>query len=654
MPEAKNVGYYDLDLHVGNANQADEIVEAGQNAVNVTSLTPAVLASLRVLVLQNPNNGGYDADFLAAMPAILAAVANGLVVVFYDRYVTGGDLLFPAAANLDFHRDFTGDRQMQLGPDGKLIALTLFGAVTDTSLDDGNSSNHGYVTASSLPAGSQVLMTRDDANQVTAFTYFLGLGAIIYSTVPMDYYSDSTPGTTNPWEDFEVNVLVHALTLGAPQPQPATAGDDTAAVLEGVATVINVLGNDSGPSALKVTAINSLAIVVGQTVTLASGSTVKLNANGTLSYTSGGTANNANLGQEASETFNYTLTSGTGPSAQTDIGAVAVTITGANTRIIGTPRPDTLQGTAYDDDINGGASSDILYGNAGNDILNGGGGGQVDGDQMFGGAGDDTYYVDSTRDMVTETVDNGHDKVISSVAAYTLTANVEDLDLTGPAITGTGNDLDNQITGNGLANTLNGIGGADDLNGGGGNDTLYGGAGGDSLLGGTGADTFVYKAASDSQASVNAGIPKGALGAPVLGPNVNTDVIYDFNVAEGDRIDLKAVDANTRTAGNDDFVLVNSFTKVAGQLTVKTFGGLSMHSESGDALSVRFVGYILEGDINGDGMADFTLLFNTPTPLTLNDLRTGLLGVSAFNATGIGGHASGPSAIQTTIPDLFH
>ena len=51
---------------------------------------------------------------------------------------------------------------------------------------------------------------------------------------------------------------------------------------------------------------------------------------------------------------------------------------------------------------------------------------------MVGGAGNDTYVVDATGDVVTEQADEGTDTIQSSVS-YTLGANVENLTLTGPA-----------------------------------------------------------------------------------------------------------------------------------------------------------------------------------------------------------------------------
>lgn len=156
----------------------------------------------------------------------------------------------------------------------------------------------------------------------------------------------------------------------------------------------------------------------------------------------------------------------------TDLVQSAVTYTlVANVENLTLTGEDAINGAGNtsDNTLIGNSSSNTLTGDAGNDVLNGGAGA----DTMLGGAGDDTYVVDTTGDVVTELTDEGTDLVQSAVT-YTLTANVENLMLTGTsAINGTGNALNNTLTGNTGANILDGGAGADTMVGGTGNDTYY-------------------------------------------------------------------------------------------------------------------------------------------------------------------------------------
>ncbi|MCC6709524.1 MAG: cadherin domain-containing protein, partial [Gammaproteobacteria bacterium] len=151
------------------------------------------------------------------------------------------------------------------------------------------------------------------------------------------------------------------------------------------------------------------------------------------------------------------------------------------------------RGTAAANTLIGNAGANLLDGGDGNDILDGGAGI----DTLVGGNGNDTYIVDNANEIVRATLDAGIDTVRASVD-YTLGAYQENLILTGPAVSGTGNGTDNVITGNALANTLTG---------GDGNDTLDGGAGVDLLVGGNGNDLYIIdNAAEIALGTLDAGI----------------------------------------------------------------------------------------------------------------------------------------------------
>ncbi|MTH78393.1 calcium-binding protein [Paracoccus aestuariivivens] len=158
---------------------------------------------------------------------------------------------------------------------------------------------------------------------------------------------------------------------------------------------------------------------------------------------------------------------------------------GGHDEIYGLGGNDTLSGGAGNDSISGGTGSDRLEGGAGNDLLIGNGGR----DTLIGGAGNDRYHVDP-QDVVIEAAGQGRDHVFADFD-YALTANIEDLTLTGTfGGGGTGNDLANRIQGNSYWNLLRGHDGNDSLFGGGHDDTLIGGNGNDLLQGDAGSDVL--------------------------------------------------------------------------------------------------------------------------------------------------------------------
>lgn len=213
----------------------------------------------------------------------------------------------------------------------------------------------------------------------------------------------------------------------------------------------------------------------------------------------------------------------------------------------------------------GTSGNDILVGDNGDNVIDGGTGGN---DVMNGFGGVDTLsYAKATAGV---TIDLGNGKG-GGVAKGDTFLNFENV---------TGTDFADKLNGNAGNNVLKGGDGDDIINGGDGMDMIYGGAGADVMSGGKKADTFVFTMA-DADGSL--------------------DRIKDF-VAGTDKIDLSAIDANLGSAINDAFTFIGStaFSGTAGEL--------------------RYQGNRLQGDIDGDGVADIDVALLGSPALTIADL----------------------------------
>jgi serralysin len=138
----------------------------------------------------------------------------------------------------------------------------------------------------------------------------------------------------------------------------------------------------------------------------------------------------------------------------------------------------------------GNALANNLFGSLGNDVLDG----RAGADSMQGDRGNDTYIVDNAGDAVVEGVNAGTDLVKTTLASYTLGANVEKLTYTGIAnFSGVGNALANALAGGSAHDTLDGGAGVDTLSGGLGNDTYIVDNVGDSVVEGVNAGTDLVR-----------------------------------------------------------------------------------------------------------------------------------------------------------------
>lgn len=266
---------------------------------------------------------------------------------------------------------------------------------------------------------------------------------------------------------------------------------------------------------------------------------------------------------------------------------------------------DVVIGGAWNDDLLGEDGDDALFGGGGDDSLDGytsrdtlhGGDGE---DYLYGAAGDDRLFGDAGNDRIeaslgSDRIDGGagSDWVEYYGAEGGVTVNLQ----AGSARESAGGYIDHLdsienaagsfyadvLRGSSAANRLIGDAGDDDLAGRGGDDALSGGTGADRLEGGHGADLFVF-------AEVDAG----------------RDVIADFNAAEGDRIDLSGIDAVAATPFEEDgfqFIGAAAFSGTAGELRAAAAAG----------------GWEVSGDVDGDGLGDFTILVASPAPLAAGD-----------------------------------
>jgi serralysin len=215
---------------------------------------------------------------------------------------------------------------------------------------------------------------------------------------------------------------------------------------------------------------------------------------------------------------------------------------------------EALEGGRGDDTFYGSNNADTLIGNAGNDKLYGNGGD----DTIFGGAGDDILYGHDGNDWLDGGI--GNDQLYGGRGSDTLYG-------------GDGDDI------------LDGVFDDDVLFGGAGNDTLLGGDGDDLLIGGAGNNIYVGGYGADVFRFTSLGVK---------------DTIKDFTRGV-DKIDLSQLDAKTGGAV-DPFKWLGdgAFTKTAGELHTVRIDGLNY----------------LEGDVNGDGIADFSIQTNNKIVIT--------------------------------------
>ena len=250
----------------------------------------------------------------------------------------------------------------------------------------------------------------------------------------------------------------------------------------------------------------------------------------------------------------------------------------AGLSLIGGDGADVLTGDDGADIIRGGAGHDFLDGKGGRDVMFGGDGA----DDMFGGAGADTAFGGAGNDMFIASRGDGNDVYYGEEGEDTLDMSAISANVTADLGTGfmgrgsvssaeTGTDtlwsVENIVTGSG-------------------DDVITASRAVNVMDGGGGKDIFRFLSAQDADG----------------------DTITGFQ--PGDRVDLSGMDADAGTAGKQSFTLVTAETFTArGQVMI-----VHESREDGDYT-------VVIGNTTGDDGADFRISIKGSHALTGNDFN---------------------------------
>ncbi len=241
---------------------------------------------------------------------------------------------------------------------------------------------------------------------------------------------------------------------------------------------------------------------------------------------------------------------------------------------------ENVEGGLGNDSITGDNNNNLLYGNNGNDTLNGGGGNDIlqgghGNDILNGGVGTNTadYSLLDSQDSLNRVTINLEQGVAQKFGTQVTTHGPVSIQVGSDTLTSISNVIgtinNDTIVGNSSANVLTG------------------GHGQDTMTGRGGADTFVFNSITDS-----------SNGAP--------DLITDFQHAL-DKLDLSGIDANSSLSGNQGFTFLGAgaFDNHAAELLYQVIQGNAF----------------VRGDVNGDGVADFTIKLQNVSSLAATDFH---------------------------------
>ena len=185
-----NVGYYDSLRNNGRPEQATPITFIGETAIDIGDLNVADFSGLDMIFAQNPTSTPPTGPFAAAanQSKIADFVNDGGILIFHDRHAETIESYLPGMPG-SIIQDIGATRtEFEVIDHQTHLAQGPGGVINDTNLESANSLSFGFADASTTHPDAIGYLSRNDPNHWITYAYPVGLGWVVYSSIPLDFY----------------------------------------------------------------------------------------------------------------------------------------------------------------------------------------------------------------------------------------------------------------------------------------------------------------------------------------------------------------------------------------------------------------------------------------------------------------------------------
>lgn len=300
---------------------------------------------------------------------------------------------------------------------------------------------------------------------------------------------------------------------------------------------------------------------------------------------------------------------------------------------------ENIFGSRYADNIRGDSGNNLLWG-----------GDDLEADTLAGGEGNDTYII---NDLIDRVNDSGGTDTIRSTINIDLNSflTVENLEMVGTQINGSGNALNNTITGNAQANVINGRAGADTMIGNAGNDTYFVDNAGDVIIENAGGGTDTVFASTSFALAAGADVEilrttsdTGTTAINLTGSSIINTITGNNGANRLDGGADSVTDVLNGLLGNDTYVLG------AGNDTVNDTGGIDTIESS---ITRSLMSYATIENLTLTGSASINATGNASNNLLIGNSGNNVITGGAGNDTMVGGTGNDTFVFEANGADII-